>query len=167
MAAVYAGMSYLEAGNTYGIAEATIKHWMNPEMAPGSATAVPPPKYRIDDAKLHLAQQFEDIAFKLLGYANQKADSGNLLQTMTSAAIAVDKMRLLREQSTQNTRQEVIVTEEERDAKLIEILSAVKERLMTKAQTQIEGDPIIDVEPIPTVDEKKVAEPIDIPGSEE
>ena len=55
-----------------------------------------------DEKKADLAQLFEDMANQALKRAGIEIDNASYAQLMTGAAIAVDKMRLLRELPTSN-----------------------------------------------------------------
>lgn len=55
--------------------------------------------------KIPLAQQFEDLAHQLLGVARDKAADLTGKEAVVSAAVAVDKMRLLRGESTDISEQ--------------------------------------------------------------
>ena len=60
--------------------------------------------------KLELADRFEEIARAALGRVTAaKLDEANAPQLLTAAGIAVDKMRLLREQPTEITAQLVLI----------------------------------------------------------
>lgn len=76
-----------------GIPAMTLKHWVASEHHP-EATKNGELKKPI------LADQFEALAYKLVGVADGKAAALNAKDAVIAAGVAVDKMRLLRGQAT-------------------------------------------------------------------
>jgi transposase-like protein len=77
-----------------GIAISTIQSWRDGVGVNASVTNAR------NGIKESLDSLCERVAYKMLGIALDKADSMGGYQAMVSAGIAVDKMRLLREQAT-------------------------------------------------------------------
>jgi len=82
-----------KTAETLGIPRTTLKHWSrgtrHPEAIPAAVIV-----------KANLADQLEALAVKLIGVASQKADQLNAKDAVIAAAVAVDKMRLLRGEAT-------------------------------------------------------------------
>lgn len=76
-----------------GVPEKTLENWVKSVVHPESAIVG-------EQKKPLLADQFESIATKLVGIADRKAEDLNAKDAMIAAGVAVDKMRLLRGQST-------------------------------------------------------------------
>jgi transposase-like protein len=78
-----------------GIPEATLRHWATGRRHPG-------PVHLYGEKKAQLSGRLEDLAHLLLDEMARPAKrrAASLQQAATSFAIAVDKMRLLREQPT-------------------------------------------------------------------
>ena len=80
------------------------KACLDPDMAP-----------QIEKAKVTLANRFENIAVRMLtAISDSDITAINAYQRTLSAAIATDKMRLLRDQSTENIALHQIVEAMER-----------------------------------------------------
>jgi len=77
-----------------GIPEATLRAWATGERHPEASQMC-------GDKKASLADQFEALAVKLLGVADEKAAALNARDAVVAAAVAVDKMRLLRGEATE------------------------------------------------------------------
>lgn len=75
-----------------GVSERTIRSWKNGERHPEAAQMC-------ELKKGPLADQFEELAYRLLGVAVRKLDGLNAKDAIIAAATATDKMRLLRGQS--------------------------------------------------------------------
>ena len=89
-----------------------------------------------------LANRFEARAHEFLDAVTpEKIAEAGLRDLMTSAAIATDKMRLLREQSTVNVAH--TLTNEDRIARLQELMQIMADR---KALAEQEADATIDAE---------------------
>lgn len=95
-----------------GVPRKTLAEWAAAVSATGGeASATPPPPLkttaqrvaeRLPDAESDLAARFERIARKALGVARKKVGELNAKDAVIAAATAVDKMRLLRGESTSN-----------------------------------------------------------------
>jgi transposase-like protein len=100
--------------------------------------------YGIDDrvlalegiAREELANRFEDEAHAALDEAPAKRDAATYQQLITGAAIAIDKMRLLREQATSIHTQQL--SDEERIARLNELLATALTLPAAAAEEQSE-----------------------------
>lgn len=97
IAAVEAGMTQTEAGKIYGVPLPTVNSWMS---GAGVNSDV---LQKAEDVKKELADKLEAIAHQIIDAAPGKIEKANLLGGMTALGIAVDKMRLLREQPTSIT----------------------------------------------------------------
>lgn len=76
-----------------GIPETTLRQWSKGQRRPEAAQMS-------EGKKEPLAERFEGIAYALLDHAGESLTDLNARDAIFSAAIAVDKMRLLREQPT-------------------------------------------------------------------
>ncbi len=99
------GLSFRSIGRRLKRDHKTIKRATEtPEMAP-----------QIERVKVALADRFEDVAVRMLVSITDKSINGiNAYQRTIAAAASVDKMRLLRDQSTQNVGIHAIVERIER-----------------------------------------------------
>lgn len=80
-----------------------------------------------ESKKVDLADEFERIAYLLLGGVTpDKIATASVQQVMTSAGIAVDKMRLLRDQATSIAGKEL--SDEDRERELRELAERVRQR---------------------------------------
>ena len=100
-----------------GLPHETVTYWANGNVHPDVA------KLR-NDKKLPIADRLEQIAHDLLDQVPDKYGDANLQQAMTSVAIAIDKMRLLREQPTTISQKA-----EPDDAELLGRLHRLAERI--------------------------------------
>lgn len=78
--------------------------------------------------KIELSEKLDNIAHLLADAIPAKIDRASLLQASTSLAIAIDKMRLLREQPTQINQNNVNLTESERTERITSILDRARTR---------------------------------------
>lgn len=92
--------NYHETGRLTDIPPATIRRWAFGE---GCHPAV---MMSVEDRQKLIADRLETIIHRLLDIVPDKETDATLQQTMTSVAIAIDKMRLMREQPTQITQRE-------------------------------------------------------------
>lgn len=89
-----------------GIPHMTLKHWVVGEAQPEAM--------KDGNAKKPvLGDMFESIAIKLVGIADRKAEELNAKDAMIAAGVAVDKMRLLRGQSTAITEIDLTLLSDE------------------------------------------------------
>ena len=100
------GLTYHAISKELGRDPKTIKKaCLDPEMAP-----------QIEQVKVALADRFESIAVRMLTDITDRAiKKTNPYQRVLSAAIATDKLRLLRDQSTENLNILQIIERIERD----------------------------------------------------
>lgn len=107
-----------ETARQTGIPQRTIHHWTSDRTAlvPDSQTVLP--------YKRALADRFEEEAHAALDHASRMRNRAEYRDSMVAAGIAVDKMRLLRDQPT-----EIVTSAEERDRLLTEILTRVLDRM--------------------------------------
>lgn len=105
-------MSHEDAGSTYGVPKQTVSRWM---AGNGADRGALDPKVGL--VKKDLADKLETLANKIVDAAASKIEDATLPGSMTAAAIAIDKMRLLREQSTSIT---ATISREERVERLSE-----------------------------------------------
>lgn len=123
------GMSLREVSEVTRIPHATIHHWTVGEDAPETV-------YEKSDAYAKdLAALFEELAYKAVNQSKQTMDKAGPYQAAMIGAVAVDKMRLLREQPTQIHR-----TTEERRLALIALLSPSDPPLV-ECETVTEPEP--------------------------
>jgi hypothetical protein len=95
------GGSPFRASQVTGLPLATLYDWKHGRGIP------PDVKQRAEEAAVRLAGGFEDLAERIVdSITDEVIQAANLQQRVTSAAIAVDKMRLLREQATNISRNE-------------------------------------------------------------
>jgi hypothetical protein len=108
-----------EAEKAIGIPARTLKRWNNGEYVRLDGISA-------EVKKRELAEKFESIALRILNSISEEDIlSAPLLPRMTTAGIAIDKMRLLREESTsinEHTSRNVLSVEEKR-ARILEILT--------------------------------------------
>jgi transposase-like protein len=105
-----------------GIPRKTLERWVIDRPAPPAEPALAPPvapqkrgvareaQALAPAACSALADKLEEIANNLADVIPGKVEKANLQQCMVSLGIAVEKVRLLREQSTQNLAQSVRVS---------------------------------------------------------
>lgn len=119
------------AARDYKIPLRTLQRWIEQrdKQAEGIETSAPDANV-VAEKKADLADKLEALAHKLVDAAHGKIEDAYLQPTMTSAAIAIDKMRLLRDEPTSITQEMLPKTVEERDAKLAEIVERVKLRVV-------------------------------------
>jgi len=138
-----------------GMPDRTLRQWANAERRP-QALALS------EQRKGDLASAFEVIAWQILdSICPEDFKKEPLSRRMVAAAIAVDKMRLLREQATHLSGQ--TMDPEARDKRLLELLRAAAERAEAKKKAtvqQIEQTPTT-VPPPGTVEQPTPAPPTD------
>jgi hypothetical protein len=109
-----------ETAEMTGVSRRILQHWRDGNFIDGNDVRNAQLK------KLDLAQRFESIALRILNSISEEDIlSAPLLPRMTTAGIAIDKMRLLREESTsinEHTSRNILSVEEKR-ARIIEILT--------------------------------------------
>ncbi len=113
-----------ECSRRSGVPEQTIRDWRDGKHAAPSPQSV-------DEKRKPLADIFEEIAYSACGVAPDKMEEASFAQVMTGAAIAVDKMRLLREQPTSIGEHREPATVEERDQRAIDLMEKAKLRLVS------------------------------------
>jgi hypothetical protein len=119
IAACLAGMGVTEAGEIYGVPHPTVSRWMQSPHLVNSPL--------VDDNKKALDIKAEEVAHRLIDAAPGKIEDATLTGTMTSFGIAVDKMRLLREQSTSINESRDPATSKQ------ELISLLTERIAANA----------------------------------
>lgn len=124
-----AALAYLDAcgGNQnktardFGVPRATLQRWIA-----GQGIAGDVPQLRQVE-KGNLADRLESLAHQLIDAAPGKIPDAALSQVSMSLGIAVDKMRLLREQPTSIT---AALSDEERAARIEALAERVKLRMV-------------------------------------
>jgi len=106
----------------FDIPLSTLQKWIDGEHVNEATTA------KVVAKKGLLADKLEELAHAIVDVAADKIGDAPLAASLTALGIAVDKMRLLREQPTSIAGQ--VTTVEERDAKLLEIVHKAKLRLV-------------------------------------
>lgn len=114
--------NYKMTGRECGIPEATVRLWVQNRDMPSAPSAESVTKKRGC-----LADKLEQLAHSIVDVAPDKIGEAPLAASMTALGIAVDKMRLLREQPTTIAAQ--VKTVEERDKKVQEIFERGKLRM--------------------------------------
>lgn len=119
LAALHAnGGNVAKTARECGVPRMTLQHWAgltngdedasSSEKEPAVPSSSPPRPCGLTElveiAKATLAEKFDAMAHKFLGVADGKADDLNAKDAMVAAGIAVDKMRLLRNEPTAITR---------------------------------------------------------------
>ena len=84
-------------------------------------------RMNITAKKIDLADRIETLAHLLIDSAPGKIGDANLLQTMTSLGIAIDKLRLLRDKPTQII-DDVSLTDEARNSRVAQLLDLGRAR---------------------------------------
>jgi transposase-like protein len=103
-----------------GIPRKTLESWSTGDRHPETGESVPA-------KKIELSDEFERIVCLLLGgITPAKISAASAQQLMTSAAIGVDKMRLLREQATSIAGKEV--SDDDRERELRELAERIRQR---------------------------------------
>lgn len=96
-----------EAGRLTDIPPATIRRW---SLGDGYHPSV---QMTLEERQKLIADRLETVIHRLLDIVPDKENEATLQQTMTSVAIAIDKMRLMREQPTQITQRETAINASE------------------------------------------------------
>ena len=117
-----------------GIPVRTLTHWRNrerqvdatPENDDGSAATLSPVARRLPQQRAALADNLEAIAYRAIRLLPRAMKLATAAQLAVVLGVAVDKMRLLREQSTSNKRD--VLSDEERIQRLTDILMQAKEK---------------------------------------
>lgn len=112
--------SLTRVSGAFGIPLTTASRWFH-----GSSN--PPPNEIVSEKGAELSARLEAIAHQLIDAIPNKIDDATLQQTTTSLAIAVDKMRLLREQAT-NIVDDATLTDTGRTERLAQLLNAARDR---------------------------------------
>lgn len=112
IAAHKAGMSTRQIESIYGCDHASVSQWVNGNNVSSLAFSMS------DEFQKDLAQKWEKLSHLAVQQAADTMDKAGPYQAAMIGAVAVDKMRLLREQPTQIHR-----TTEERRLALIALLS--------------------------------------------
>lgn len=97
------GGNVAKTARQVGVPRKTLSHWAKGTRHPEAAKMGQLKKGNLADA-------FEDAAWKLIGVALDKADKMGGKDAMVAAAVAVDKMRLLRELPTEIVKKDGTVT---------------------------------------------------------
>jgi hypothetical protein len=98
------GRNVLRASRTTGVPRKTLEGWANGRVQRVSAPEVVKNMTDLRNEKRgQLSSKMEDIAWQLAEAIPDKINNAPLSQTMISLGIAIDKMRLLREESTSIT----------------------------------------------------------------
>jgi len=115
------GNSWVASKET-GVPRKTLEHWWKQDKGISEDTA----KMAVDKT-IELGDWFENHARKCLHLADARVEDPEVpyTATITGAAIAVDKMRLLREQSTSITEDRKPKSIEERDRLLMALLDEI------------------------------------------
>ena len=114
------GGNIKRTANQLGIPEKTLGNWAKGISHPESAKDG-------DQKKESMADALEAVAWKLIEVMPEKISKATLSQVATSLGIALDKMRLLREQATSISGQEGL-TDEQRLERIREVLERVRRR---------------------------------------
>jgi len=85
-----------------GVPESTLRSWAKNEHG------APPAKVR-DRKKGELIESLNEVATKLIEHLGDIADTGDVRETATAAGIVIDKLQLLRGDSTANTNQHIVI----------------------------------------------------------
>ena len=85
-----------------GVPESTLRSWAKNEHG------APPAKVR-DRKKGELIESLNEVATKLIAHLGDIADTGDVRETATAAGIVIDKLQLLRGDSTANTNQHIVI----------------------------------------------------------
>ena len=85
-----------------GVPESTPRSWAKNEHG------APPAKVR-DRKKGELIESLNEVATKLIEHLGDIADTGDVRETATAAGIVIDKLQLLRGDSTANTNQHIVI----------------------------------------------------------
>ena len=85
-------------------------------------------RMNITAKKIDLADRIETLAHLLIDSAPGKIGDANLLQTMTSLGIAIDKLRLLRDKPTQIIDDVSSLTDEARNSRVAQLLDLGRAR---------------------------------------
>ena len=102
-----------------GVPRKTLEDWAKGHVHPAVAEVR-------QEKKGTLADAIEGVAWKLLDALPGKVPDADLRQTATALGIAIDKMRLLREQPTSITSDGL--SDDERAARVAELLDAARAR---------------------------------------
>jgi hypothetical protein len=114
------GGNIKRTANQLGIPEKTLSNWAKGISHPESAI-------NGDQKKGNMADALEAVAWKLIEVMPTKVSKATLSQVATSLGIAIDKMRLLREQATSISGQGGL-TDEQRLECIREVLERVRRR---------------------------------------
>jgi transcriptional regulator of acetoin/glycerol metabolism len=119
-----------ETARQLGMCHRTLHRWATEDIGIG-------PRVRVLEGivREELADRYQDEAHAALDFAPGKREEATYPQLITGSAICVDKMRLLREQSTSNVQE--VLSDEEKRARVIAILAA--EGLLTEQTQQALG----------------------------
>ena len=114
------GGNLLRTSKETGVPIKTIQQWrdglgINPDVVDLS-----------NEQKPDLADRYDQIAHQALDLAPDKITEANFSQLMTGAAIATDKARLLRGESTSNTRTEYVEVPGARTAKILDMTERLR-----------------------------------------
>ena len=85
-----------------GVPESTLRSWAKNEHG------APPAKVR-DRKRGELIESLNEVATKLIAHLGDIADTGDVRETATAAGILIDKLQLLRGDSTANTNQHIVI----------------------------------------------------------
>jgi transposase-like protein len=116
-----------KASAQVGIPYMTLKHWGENDRGVSEEVT-----NRVTEKKRDLADLWEEHARKALGISHDKLNTPGEVSyqdTVRGAAIAIDKMRLLREQPTE-IHGETPASIEERDKRAVELMERAKLRLV-------------------------------------
>lgn len=85
-----------------GVPESTLRSWAKNEHG------APPAKVR-DKKRGELTTSLNEVATKLIAHLGDIADTGDVRETATALGIVIDKLQLLRGDSTANTNQRIVI----------------------------------------------------------
>lgn len=128
------GGNVAKAAKETGINRATLQKWVAGKMLHEVAVDL------VAEKKEELSDIFEGVARKYLTHAlrPEVIESAGAKEAVTAAAIAVDKMRLLREQPTSIAGKEEL-TDDEFESKLRRLIARVRERAVITCDGRGEG----------------------------
>jgi hypothetical protein len=118
--------NYRQASRKLGIPWQTLRNWH--QDATGGMADVPECSLLGTEKKEALADRLEAFAHLLVGSLPGKVEDATLKDAATALGIAVDKMRLLREQPTQIVDDHGTTDDAERAARITQILESAGAR---------------------------------------
>lgn len=119
-----------------GVPPKTIENWAKGDRHPEAANLG-------ELKKLPMADALELVAWKLLGRIDELSDKGPLNQTSVSFGIAIDKMRLLRNQPTSiNQNDLAILSDDELDKRLAAMENRAAKNPDGTGQTPLPAEPV-------------------------